>query len=138
MTAACEKHGLRISPVPTSNLQVVERLYLFGDGKTYHPLEAPLVGTPASGAWQQDLATVLGVDAEWVSGFLDGFAQEPESSTGLNTYRAISPPSSCELPATRGTCPTDDNRPCSPIFWFQEDEFGLTQRLPPCLVDPAL
>ena len=27
------------------------------------------------------MATVLGVDAKWVSGFLDGFAQEPESST---------------------------------------------------------
>ena len=29
----------------------------------------------------EDVATTLGVDAQWVSGFLDGFAQEPESST---------------------------------------------------------
>ena len=26
------------------------------------------------------MATVLSVDSQWVSGFLDGFAQEPESS----------------------------------------------------------
>jgi hypothetical protein len=35
----------------------------------------------ASGDWRQDVAMVLGVDAPWISGFLDGFAQEPESST---------------------------------------------------------
>jgi hypothetical protein len=27
------------------------------------------------------VATALGVDDRWVSGFLDGFAQQPESST---------------------------------------------------------
>jgi hypothetical protein len=37
-----------------------------------------LVGTAAGG---QAVATVLGVDSQWVSGFLEGFAQEPESST---------------------------------------------------------
>jgi hypothetical protein len=35
----------------------------------------------ASGDWRDDVASALGVDAQWVSGFLDGFAQEPESST---------------------------------------------------------
>jgi hypothetical protein len=43
--------------------------------------EPALVGTPGSGDWRQDVTTLLGVDAQWVSGFLDGFAQEPESST---------------------------------------------------------
>lgn len=76
------RFGLRVSPVPTGNLRVVEGLYTFGVGKTYHPMEATLAGTVASGDWQQDVATTLGVDAQWVSGFLDGFAQVPESSTG--------------------------------------------------------
>jgi hypothetical protein len=75
------RFGLHVSPVPTGNLRVVEGVYGFGAGKSYHPLEATLVGTPAAGGWQQDLATVLGVDAQWVSGFLGGFAQGPESST---------------------------------------------------------
>jgi hypothetical protein len=38
------------------------------------------VGVAASGNWRQDVATALGVDARWVNGFLDGFAQGPESS----------------------------------------------------------
>ena len=75
------RFGLHVSPVPTGNLRVVEGLYTFGVGKTYHPLEATLVGTPAASEWQQDVAAALGAHAEWVSGFLDGFAQEPESST---------------------------------------------------------
>jgi hypothetical protein len=75
------RFGLHVSPVPTGNLRVVEGVYTFGAGKTYHPLETTLVGTPAEDDWQQDVAAVLGVDAQWVSGFLDGFAQEPESST---------------------------------------------------------
>ena len=73
--------GMRVSPVPTGNLRVVEGVYAFGAGKSYHPLEATLVGMAASGDWRQDVATLLGVDSQWVSGFLDGFAQEPESST---------------------------------------------------------
>ena len=75
------RFGLRVSPVPTGNLRIVDGLYTFGAGTTYHPLEATLAGTAASGDWRQDVATALGVDAQWVSGFLDGFAQEPESST---------------------------------------------------------
>jgi hypothetical protein len=74
--------GLHVSPVPTGNLRVVEGVYWLGAGKTYHPLEAALVDVAASGDWRKDVATALGVDAQWVSGFLDGFAQEPESSTG--------------------------------------------------------
>jgi hypothetical protein len=73
--------GLHIRPVPTGNLAVVDGVYALGAGKTYHPLEVVLVGVAASGDWRRDVATALGVDAQWVSGFLDGFAQEPESST---------------------------------------------------------
>lgn len=73
--------GLHISSVPTGNLRVVDGLYTFAAGTTYHPLEAILAGTAASGDWRQDVATALGVDAQWITGFLDGFAQEPESST---------------------------------------------------------
>ena len=75
------RFGLHISPVPTNKLRVVDGVYTFGVGKMYHPLEATLAGTAASGDWQQDVATVLGIDSQWVSGFLDGFAQEPESSS---------------------------------------------------------
>jgi hypothetical protein len=74
------RFGLHVSPVPTGNLRLVEGVYTFGAGKTYHPLEATLVGTPAAGDWQQDVAAVLGVGAQWVSGFFDGFAQASESS----------------------------------------------------------
>jgi hypothetical protein len=72
--------GLRVSPVPTGNLRVVGGVYWLGRGKGYHPLEPVLVDVAASGDWRQDVATTLGVDARWVSGFLDGFAQQPESS----------------------------------------------------------
>jgi hypothetical protein len=73
--------GLDVSPVPTANLRLVEGEYLLGAGKTYHPLETVLVGVAASGDWLKDVATTLDVDAQWVSGFLDGFAQGAESST---------------------------------------------------------
>ena len=73
--------GLRVSPVQTGNLRIVEGVYGFGAGKMYHPLETVLVDVAASGDWRQDVATTVGVDAQWVSGFLDGFAQGPESST---------------------------------------------------------
>jgi hypothetical protein len=73
--------GLHIRPVPTGNLRVMDGVYALGAGKTYHPLEVVLVDVAASGDWRKDVATVLGVDAQWVGGFLDGFAQEPESST---------------------------------------------------------
>jgi hypothetical protein len=76
------RFGLRVSPAPTGNLRVSDGLYTFGAGTTYHPLEAALAGTAASGDWQQDMATALGVDAHWITGFLDGFDQRPESSTG--------------------------------------------------------
>jgi hypothetical protein len=59
----------------------VEGVYWLGDGNTYHPLETVLVDVAASGDCRQDVATALGVDARWVSGFLDGFAQERECST---------------------------------------------------------
>jgi hypothetical protein len=75
------RFGLRVRPVPTGNLRVVDGVYALGAGRTYNPLEAVLVGVAALGDWRQDVATALGVDAQWVSGFLDGFAQESESST---------------------------------------------------------
>ena len=73
--------GLRVSPVPTGNLRVEGGVYWLGRGKSYHPLETVLVNIAASDEWRQDVATALGVDGQWVSGFLDGFAQQPESST---------------------------------------------------------
>jgi hypothetical protein len=74
------RFGLHVSPVPAGNLRVEGGVYRLGDGKTYHPLEAALVDVPASGDWLKDVVTTLGVEAQWVSGFLDGFAQQPESS----------------------------------------------------------
>jgi hypothetical protein len=65
-----------------ANLRLVEGAYRLGVGKTYHPLETVLVGVAASGDWRKDVAATLGVEAPWVSGFLDGFGQRPESSTG--------------------------------------------------------
>ncbi len=72
--------GLRVSPAPTGNLRVADGVYVLGGGKTYHPLEAALAGVAASGDWLADAASALGVDARWVGGFLDGFAQRPGSS----------------------------------------------------------
>jgi hypothetical protein len=74
--------GMRVSPVPTGNLRVEGGVYWLGRGKTYHPLETVLVDVAASGDWRQDVATALGVEAPWIDGFLDGFDQRPESSTG--------------------------------------------------------
>jgi hypothetical protein len=74
------KFGYRISATPTGNLRVVEGGYGFAAMKSYHPLEATLVGIMASGDWLADVATTLGVSSEWIRGFLDGFAQEPEAS----------------------------------------------------------
>jgi hypothetical protein len=75
------RFGLHVSPVPTGNVRMVDGVYWLGDGKTYHPLETVLVDAPASGDWLKDVATTLGVETQWVTGFLDGFAQGPESST---------------------------------------------------------
>jgi hypothetical protein len=76
------RFGLRVSPVPVGNLRVEGGVYWLGDGETYYPLETVLVDVAASGDWRQDVATTLGVDAPWINGFLDGFDQRPESSTG--------------------------------------------------------
>ena len=74
--------GMRVSPVPTGNLRVEGGVYYLGRGEGYHPLEPALVDVAASGNWRQDVATTLGVEAPWIDGFLDGFDQRPESSTG--------------------------------------------------------
>ena len=76
------RFGLRVSAAPTENLLLAEGAYRLGVGKSYHPLEAVVVGVAASGYWRRDVATTLGVEEPWVSGFLDGFAQRQESSTG--------------------------------------------------------
>jgi hypothetical protein len=75
------RFGLDVSAAPTENLLLAEGAYRLGVGKTYHPLETVLVGVVASGDWRKDVATALGVEAQWVNGFLDGFAQRAESST---------------------------------------------------------
>jgi hypothetical protein len=77
------RFGLHVSPVPTGNLRIVDGVYLLGDGKTYHPLEMILVDVAASGDWRQGAAATLGVDVQWIRGFLDGFAQEPDASTDV-------------------------------------------------------
>ena len=73
--------GLCVSAAPTDNLRVVDGVYMLGAGRVYHPLQATLAGMAATGDWREDVATTLGVDAKWITGFLDGFAQGPESST---------------------------------------------------------
>ena len=74
------RFGFQISPTPTGNLRVEEGIYMFASMKRYHPLEATLISVMASGDWLADMATTLGVSSEWIRGFLDGFAQEPEGS----------------------------------------------------------
>lgn len=79
------RFGMRVSPVPTGNLRIESGTYSFGSvspGSRYHPLEAALVSATKSGDWRADVATDLGVDQEWIQGFLDGFAQKRETSTG--------------------------------------------------------
>jgi hypothetical protein len=75
------RFGLNVSAMPTENLLLAKGAYRLGVGKTFHPLETVLVGVAASGDWRKDVATALGVDAQWVNGFMDGFGQRPESST---------------------------------------------------------
>jgi hypothetical protein len=75
---------LRASVTPTGSLETTHGCYGFRQGATaYHPLEAVLVGEDArSGGWKVDAADRLGVSFEWVEGFLAGFAQAGENSTG--------------------------------------------------------
>jgi hypothetical protein len=93
------RFGLHVSSVPTGNLRVVDGVYRLGDGKTYNPLETVLVDVAASGDWRQDVATTLGVEASWIDGFLDGFDQRPESSTGAEYIQGYL--SALELRTTR-------------------------------------
>lgn len=77
------KFGMNISPTPTGNLRLVSGTYSFGTtspGSMYHPLEAALISGSATGDWRTDVAAILGVNQEWITGFIDGFAQESESS----------------------------------------------------------
>jgi hypothetical protein len=76
------RFGLRVSAMPTENLLLAAGEYRLGVGKTYHPLEAVLVGVAASDNWRKDVATTLGVEVSWVNGFLDGFGQRAETSAG--------------------------------------------------------
>jgi hypothetical protein len=106
------RFGLRVSPVPTGNLRVVDGGYGFGAGEVYHPLEATLVGTAASGDWQRDVATVLGVEAQWVSGFLDGFAQGPESTTDGQYVQGYLTAEQLRVTRYRGDLPDLNEPPC--------------------------
>lgn len=78
----CLRSMLRASSTVTGCLEIRDGVYVLADQATaYHPLEAALVGEPAkSDDWQADVATLLGVTAEWIEGFLDGFAQTAEKS----------------------------------------------------------
>jgi len=106
------RFGKSVSPVPTGNLLVEDGVYWLGAGKTYHPLEAALVDVAASGDWRKDVATTLGVDAAWITGFLDGFAaQVLESSTDAEYIQGYL--TAEELRTTRYR--RDLPRPCSPI-----------------------
>jgi hypothetical protein len=79
----CFRFMLRVSTTSTGCLQVKDGCYLLIEGaRTYHPLEAVLVGEDApTGDWKADVRTRLGVDAVWLDGFIDGFAQVAEQST---------------------------------------------------------
>jgi hypothetical protein len=97
----------------TANLRLVEGAYRLGEGKTYHPLVTVLVGLAASDDWLKDVATTLGVDEPWVRGFPMASPKGRSPRPTPSTFRAISSPSSCELHAIAGTCPTVGERPSS-------------------------
>jgi hypothetical protein len=59
-----------------------------GGAPFIHPLETVLAGVRVSGDCRADLATSLGVEQGWISGFLDGFGEEPESSTDAHYAQA--------------------------------------------------
>jgi hypothetical protein len=79
---------LRASTTPTDSLETTHGCYGFHkEATTYHPLESVLVGEDVrSGDWKADVATTLGMSAEWVEGFMAGFALAGEASAGQD-YR---------------------------------------------------
>jgi hypothetical protein len=92
VASAAEQTNERARRAADGNLEVVEGISMFACWKAYYPLEASLVAVSVSRSdWRADMATTLGVEPEWVRGFLDGSAQEPEKSS---MSRAFSPPSS--------------------------------------------
>lgn len=76
--------GLKESPVITNCLVVGDGLYLLSPAaRSYHPLETVLVGEPVRATtWLEDALARLDVTTEWVTGFVDGFAQAGERSDG--------------------------------------------------------
>jgi hypothetical protein len=74
---------LRPSTTPTDCLSVQDGFYCFRDqARDYHPLQAVLVSEDATtGDWKSDAAAKLGVSAEWLDGFMDGFAEIGETRT---------------------------------------------------------
>ena len=76
------RFGMQVSPTPPETLAVRNGQYWLDAAKTYyHPLEPCLIGCDATGDWRQDVANFLGVNAQWIDGFCDGFEQQPERST---------------------------------------------------------
>jgi hypothetical protein len=81
----CFKFGLRASASVTGNLRKSDEGFYYvpvDEVTAYHPLEAALhCEDVLSGDWKEDVATRLGVSAEWIEGFIAGFAQAGEKST---------------------------------------------------------
>jgi hypothetical protein len=80
----CFRFGLRVSGSVTGNLRKSDEgfYYVPVEGvTTYHPLKAALhCEGVRSGDWKVDVATRLGVSAQWIEGFIAGFAQAEEAS----------------------------------------------------------
>ncbi len=79
------RFGLRASARVTGNLRKSDEGFYYvpvGEVTTYHPLEAALhCQDVLTGDWKADVASRLRVSAEWVEGFIAGFAQAGEEST---------------------------------------------------------
>lgn len=76
--------GLKVLAGPADCLVIREGVYSFAhEAREYSPLEAMLVGVEVrQGNWRNDAADALDVTADWIEGFLDGFAQVGERSWG--------------------------------------------------------
>jgi hypothetical protein len=80
----CSRFGLRASATVTDDLRKSDDGFYFipvEEVTAYHPLEAALhCEDVRSGDWNEDVATRLGVSAQWIEGFIAGFAQAGEAS----------------------------------------------------------
>ena len=76
-----KSQGQHVSAISTGSLYIQDGIYCLSDTRFYHPLERVLAGERAFSDPRGDLAIVLDVDGNWISGFLDGFASEPRSQS---------------------------------------------------------